>query len=121
MEREIRSVPLGAERYRRDLPAGQYSVSTAHWFDAVRTSIRGQTLHFYTPGKSHPIEFDLQTGETSPADAVVAGQGDDKENWRKRWLERRSNREAGRNGTLPGTVSRLVGSYDRLPGSAGLD
>lgn len=70
---------------RRDLPPGEYSVSTAHWFDAERTVVRGQTLVFYTPGRDEPIEFDLRTGSATPAEAIVPGQGDDRANWRKRW------------------------------------
>jgi hypothetical protein len=68
---------------RRDLPPGPYSVSTAHWFDAERTRIKGRTLHFYTPRREQPILFDLQTGKASPKTAIAPGQGDDEVNWRK--------------------------------------
>ncbi len=68
---------------RRDLPVGQYSVSTAHWYDSEGTRIEGDRLIFVTPGVDEPMEFELSTGKVLKG-TIVPGQGGD-ENWRD-WL-----------------------------------
>ena len=68
---------------RQDLPLGQYSISTVHWYDSERTQIEGEKLIFRTPGIEDPMEFELSTGKVLKG-RVVAGQGGD-HNWRE-WL-----------------------------------
>jgi hypothetical protein len=69
---------------RRDLPAGVYSVSTAHWYDAERSRLVGSRFLLYTPERDVPTVFAVETGEVMEG-SVVAGQGDDEEHWRRRW------------------------------------
>lgn len=68
---------------RLDLPLGQYSISTVHWYDSEETYIEENRLIFSTPGVTEPMEFDLSSGEVLKG-RIVAGQGDD-HHWRQ-WL-----------------------------------
>jgi hypothetical protein len=61
---------------RRDLPIGDYDISTASWYDATRTRIRGSRLEFYTPRRDEPLVFDVTTGELIQG-RLIPGQGDD--------------------------------------------
>lgn len=70
---------------RRDLPVGDYGISTASWYDATRTCIRGTELKFFTPSLEVPLVFDVTTGELIRG-RLVPGQGDDSHH--DEWLRR---------------------------------
>jgi len=85
---------------RLDLPPGQYSVSTAHWYDSERTRIDGGTLLFFRPGTTEPMEFELSSGRLLQG-TLTPGQGDD-EHWREKFLQRSGKRDGGHHIAEPG-------------------
>lgn len=70
---------------RRDLPVPDYGISTAAWYDATRTRLRGTELEFFTPRLEEPLIFDVTTGELIRG-RLVPGQGDDSHH--DEWLRR---------------------------------
>jgi hypothetical protein len=68
---------------RRDLPVGEYGVSTAFWYDEQRTRIVGTELHFFTPGRNEPLLFSLETGAVTRG-RLTPGEGDDS-HWREQF------------------------------------
>jgi hypothetical protein len=73
---------------RRDLPVGDYGISTSDWYDRTRTHIEGERLFFFTPGVAEPLVFDLPTG-TLVSGKLVPGQGDDSHHgpWLRDWVQ----------------------------------
>ncbi|HEV2844855.1 MAG TPA: hypothetical protein VG477_08425 [Thermoanaerobaculia bacterium] len=79
---------------RRDLPAGDYGISTSHWYDETRTRIVGSRLQFFTPTRSEPLIFELSTGALVRG-RLTPGQGDDSH--QNEWLERLQQGARSRN------------------------
>jgi hypothetical protein len=61
---------------RRDLPVGDFGITTSNWYDSYRTRLNGTRLEFFTPSRPNSLVFDITTGRIAKGSLIV-GQGDD--------------------------------------------